>query len=83
MKLLSFPAKQTKAPPVKDVVELLETALEQAKTGEIQAIFLIGISATENMLSAWADRPDGNAYLMIGAISYGLYEYQKTTIQED
>jgi len=80
MKLLSFPAKQPETNPVQGIIELLENALERAKSGEIQAVFFVGVTIDGVALSAWNDSQTADAacnpYIMLGAVTYALHEYQ-------
>ena len=91
MKLLSFPDKQNNAldnalVPVTGIIDLLENALERAKNGEIQAVFLVGVSSDGNVLSAWNDNDAqdtaSNPYIMLGAISYAVHEYRDGMIDQ-
>lgn len=61
------------------VIERLEEALEMAKNGEIENIFIIAATTDGCMMRAWANH--SYPFAMIGQIEDAKYEFMSKAIQ--
>lgn len=66
--------RQSGHQPHPATIEALEAMLEQARTGEIQAIAAISLGANGDFKTGWTTQSNGDALLAVGALNVLINE---------
>ncbi len=69
-----------KPPPNQSCIDVLEEALEMAKTGFLQNIFVAALTHGKMAVSGWSDVD--SAFMMLGIIEQGKTDYQFIEIDQ-
>jgi hypothetical protein len=78
LRLISGPLE-----PAQNVIEILETALEQARSGECQAVAIAKVMSNGHTRHGWqfSNRQQADGHRLVSSITLLLYEYNSVMLK--
>ena len=68
--------------PNATVIDTLEVLLAQAKSGELQSLFVVGAKANGNVMHSWSSARH-SAWEMLGMIESSKLDFNKREVERD
>lgn len=67
-------------PPNQSCLDVLNEALELAKSGRLQTVFMVGLTSERIMVNAWSETD--SVFEMIGAVEQSKLDFQNRRLEQ-